>query len=78
MQVTGDFWRFWATSSRRRAASSGGGGPIPNLPPVAVADTATVAAGTPTLINVRANDSDPEGGAITLVSASTATGTAVV
>jgi hypothetical protein len=52
--------------------------PPANQPPVAVADSATVAAGTPTLINVRANDTDPEGGAITLVSATTATGTAVV
>jgi hypothetical protein len=50
----------------------------PNAPPVANPDTATVFSATPTLINVRANDTDPEGGALTLVSATTTTGTAVV
>jgi hypothetical protein len=78
MIVFRDFWRFWLTGRPRRGASGGGGGPIENLPPVANPDTATVPANTPTLIDVLANDSDPEGGVLTLVSASTATGTAVV
>ena len=41
----------------------------PNAPPVALPDTAEAVAGTPVLIDVLANDSDPEGGALTLVSA---------
>ena len=43
----------------------------PNAPPVANADTATTAYVTAVTLNVLANDSDPEGGALTLVSVST-------
>jgi hypothetical protein len=49
-----------------------------NRPPVTVADSASVFAGTPTVIAVLANDSDPEGGALTLVSATATFGSAVV
>jgi hypothetical protein len=45
---------------------------------VTVGDSATVFAETPTVIAVLANDSDPEGGALTLVSATAAVGSAVV
>ena len=50
----------------RRGAS---GTPPPNQPPVTVADTATVFAETPTVIDVLGNDGDPEGGVLVLRSA---------
>lgn len=50
-----------------------------NAPPVARPDTATVPEGGSVLINVLANDSDPEGSALTLTGVSTPThGTAVL
>ena len=52
-----------------------------NLPPVAVADTVRVRPGESVLVDVLANDSDPEGGALTLVSVQSPTdagGTAAV
>lgn len=52
--------------------------PPPNQPPVTAPDTADAFAQTPTIIVVLANDSDPEGGALTLVSAVAQTGTAAV
>jgi len=42
--------------------------PGPNLPPVAVDDVTTTAVGTPTLINVVANDMDPDGDTLMAVS----------
>jgi subtilisin len=44
----------------------GGGGPPPNQPPVATDDTATTAQDTPVLVNVLANDADPDGDALAL------------
>jgi hypothetical protein len=43
-------------------------GPPPNQPPVAVDDAATTAFATPVTINVLANDSDPDGDALTVLS----------
>ena len=48
-------------------------GEVQDLPPVAVADTASVDEDASVLIDVLANDSDPEGKALTLVSAGGAT-----
>lgn len=42
--------------------------PAPNRPPVAADDAATTAAGQPVTIPVLANDSDPDGDALTIVS----------
>lgn len=42
-----------------------------NLPPQANPDSASTSVGTPVAIDVLANDSDPEGGALTLVSVTT-------
>jgi YD repeat-containing protein len=44
----------------------------PNQPPVTVFDTITVPACAPNSVNVLANDSDPEGGALTLISVTSA------
>ncbi|HVT32239.1 MAG TPA: Ig-like domain-containing protein [Rhodanobacteraceae bacterium] len=44
--------------------------PPPNDPPIAVDDAATTAFATPVTINVLANDSDPDGDALTIVSVS--------
>ncbi len=40
-----------------------------------IADAATVFSATPTIINVLANDSDPDGGLLTVASASAVQGT---
>src|SRR4029077_8196768 len=45
----------------------------PNRPPIANNDTATTAENTPVIINVLANDSDPGGNPLTLVSVSQGT-----
>jgi hypothetical protein len=50
----------------------------PNLPPVTAADAATVFSATPTIIDVLANDSDPEGGLLTIAAATTSQGTVQV
>ncbi len=44
-------------------------GAVVDLPPTAVADVATTLAGTPVAIAVLANDSDPEGAALSIVAA---------
>ncbi len=49
-----------------------------NLPPVTAPDAATVFSGTPTIIDVLANDSDPEGGQLTIASATAAQGTVAI
>ena len=41
--------------------------PLPNLPPIAVDDTATTAAGAPVSIAVLANDNDPDGDALAVI-----------
>ncbi|HXN74943.1 MAG TPA: Ig-like domain-containing protein, partial [Candidatus Acidoferrum sp.] len=41
---------------------------VPNSPPVAVSDTYTTNAGTPIILNVLANDYDPDGDPLTIVS----------
>jgi hypothetical protein len=41
--------------------------PQPNRPPVAIDDTATTLVGTPVTISVLANDSDPDGDALTII-----------
>lgn len=51
-----------------RIYSAGGGG---NQPPIAVNDTASVSAGGSVTINVLANDSDPDGNPLTVVSVTT-------
>lgn len=52
---------------------------VTNQPPVAVADVATTAAGRPVTIAVLANDTDPEGDALTLAGVGTpANGTATI
>jgi hypothetical protein len=43
-------------------------GPPPNRPPIAIDDTAVTAVSTPVTINVLANDSDPDGDPLTVVS----------
>jgi len=48
--------------------------PPPNLPPVANADAATTNAGVPVTIAVLANDSDPNGDALTVTGVSAAVG----
>ncbi len=54
-------------------------GPKPNEPPVAVDDTVSTMADTPATFDVRANDNDPDGDALTVVSAATpANGTVVI
>lgn len=50
--------------------------PAPNAAPVTTPDTATVVSTAPAIIDVLANDSDPEGGVLTLVSAEAVSGTA--
>jgi hypothetical protein len=47
----------------------------PNLPPVTAPDAATVFSATPTIVDVLANDSDPEGGLLTIASATALQGT---
>lgn len=50
-----------------------------NSPPVAIADTATTVAGTPVTVNVLANDSDPNGDALTITSVTgVQNGTAII
>jgi hypothetical protein len=49
-----------------------------NLPPVAVNDTATVAQGGTVTINALANDSDPDGDALSITTATSANGTVVI
>jgi hypothetical protein len=49
-----------------------------NLPPVTAPDAASVFSGTPTIIDVLANDSDPEGGQLTIVSATAEQGTVAI
>jgi subtilisin family serine protease len=44
----------------------GGGGPPPNEPPVATDDSASTAEDTPTVIAVLGNDSDPDGGTLSV------------
>lgn len=62
-----------------RAANGGSGTPGTNRPPVATADTAFTTPGVAVPISVLANDTDPDGDALTLVSASVAAqGTVVV
>jgi hypothetical protein len=61
----------WLAGARRRR---GAPNPQPNLPPVTTADAATVFARTPTVIAVLANDSDPEGGPLTVAAATAAEG----
>jgi hypothetical protein len=46
---------------------------VANLPPLAVNDVFGTAAGTPIDLNVLANDSDPEGGLLTVIAFSSAT-----
>jgi hypothetical protein len=50
----------------------------PNLLPVTAPDAATVFSATPTIIDVLANDSDPEGGLLTIASATALQGTVQV
>jgi hypothetical protein len=45
------------------------GSPEPDTPPIAVPDVATAVAGETIVVNVTANDTDPEGGPLTLVGA---------
>ncbi len=52
--------------------------PQPNRPPVAVNDTATTIAGQPVTVNVLANDSDPDGDALTIVGVTTPANGSVV
>jgi len=52
--------------------------PPANLPPVTAPDAVTVFAATPTIVDVLANDIDPEGGPLSLVSATATLGTVVV
>lgn len=54
--------RFLIAGDRRRRVA-------PNLPPATAPDSATVFSATPTIIDVLANDSDPEGGLLTIASA---------
>jgi len=54
-------------------------GAAPNLPPVALNDTASTAYGTPVTVTVLANDSDPDGGTLSVTSVTTpAHGTATI
>jgi len=48
--------------------------PPPNAPPIAADDAATTAFATPVMINVIANDSDPDGDALTVVAVTQPTG----
>ena len=52
--------------------------PQPNRPPVAVNDSATTIAGQPVTVNVLANDSDPDGDALTIVGVTTPANGSVV
>lgn len=67
---------FWLAGMPRGRPPAGP--PPANLPPVTGADSVTVFAATPTIIDVLANDIDPEGGPLTLVSATAVTGAAEV
>ncbi len=51
---------------------------IPDLPPIAVDDTASVVTGNTVDIDVQGNDSDPEGGPLTTTSATADNGTVVI
>jgi gliding motility-associated-like protein len=51
---------------------------IPNLPPIAVDDTASVVTGNTVDIDVQGNDSDPESGPLTTTSATAGNGTVVI
>jgi large repetitive protein len=62
---------LWLAGARRRRGAQ-------NLPPVTAADAATVFSGTPTIIDVLANDSDPEGGPLTIPAATAAQGTVAI
>lgn len=53
-------------------AYTGGGGGTTNLPPVANSDSATTTVNTPVTVNVLANDTDPNGDTLTLISVSNA------
>ncbi|HEY6056877.1 MAG TPA: S8 family serine peptidase, partial [Candidatus Limnocylindrales bacterium] len=54
-------------------------GPAPNVPPVALDDTASTAYGSPVSVPVLANDSDPDGDPLSVVSVTTpAHGTATI
>ncbi|MEO7433210.1 MAG: Ig-like domain-containing protein [Dokdonella sp.] len=53
--------------------------PVPNQPPVAVADVVTTPSATPVTIAVLANDSDPDGDTLTVINVTSPTqGTAVI
>jgi hypothetical protein len=76
MRYLSDAADLWlAGAPRHRGALAG---PPPNQPPVTAADAATVFAETPTVIDVLANDSDPEGGVLSLLSAVAEFGTAEI
>ncbi len=53
-------------------------GPVGNRPPVAVDDTATTRAGEAVGIDVLANDSDPDGDLLTVITAAAANGTVTI
>ncbi|MEO5625733.1 MAG: Ig-like domain-containing protein [Dokdonella sp.] len=81
---------FVGTDNFRYTITDGNGGsasavvtinvaPLPNRPPVAVADAATTAFAQPVTISVLANDSDPDGDALSIVSVTAPLmGTAVI
>lgn len=56
----------------------GGGGKYGNHPPQAAPDVATVDTGQTVSLDVLANDTDPEGGALTLISAKAVLGAALI
>ena len=52
--------------------------PQPNRPPVAVDDAATTVSGQPVVVNVLANDSDPDGDTLTIIGVTTPASGSVV
>ena len=75
MKFIGGNSSFWQGGLLLRRAR---GVPPPNSPPVAGEDIATVTAGETVVIFVLSNDTDPEGGALTVTSASADHGSVVV
>ncbi len=76
MRYLSDPAGLWLAGWPRRRG--GAGTPPVNQAPIVADDAATVFAETPTVIDVLGNDSDPEGGLLTLASATAALGTATI
>lgn len=74
-----DNWTYTLADGRGGSATATVTATVVNRAPIAIADSATAAGTRPAIVNVLANDSDPDNHAITISSVSTpSNGTAVV